>query len=149
MAGAMPVGFVSSAQKTQEPQRWKVQYERQSRSFLTPGASMGYPSLPPHDADGRACTHRQQIKWNIPYEVTRKHFFIPFFSGMRVSVWGDRDTSNTVFSPGVLKIKKISEIWGGYSNYEETLTNLKVIKNIYVGPDSQVHRIWQINEKAW
>lgn len=58
----MTVGFVSSAQKTQELQRWKVQHEKQSRSFLTPGASLGYLSLPLHHGHGRACTHKQQIK---------------------------------------------------------------------------------------
>lgn len=108
----MPVGLVSSAQKMQELQRWKVQHEKQSRSFLTPASSLGYLSLPLHHGHGRACTHKQQIKWETQYMGWQENIFIPFFSG----TWGHRYTSNTVFSPGVLKIRKMSENWGEYSN---------------------------------
>lgn len=87
---------------------------------------------------------KSKKKWKIQHEIFK--FFNSFLFSYESFSLRYRYTSNTIFSPGVLKIRKMSVNWGEYNN-QETITNLEerpVIENIYVGPDSQVYRVWQI-----
>lgn len=142
MAEAIPVRFISSAQKTRELQGWKVQHTPHTCSLTAPPISATTPCAWKSMLLQRAKKNGKfSMRWQENIFLNSFLFSYESFS-LRY-----RYTSNTIFSPGVLKIREMSVNWEEYSNHQETITNLEewpVIKNIYVGPDSQVYRVWQI-----
>lgn len=130
-----------------QPKRSENYRDERCSTHLTPAASLHHLSLPLHHAHGRAWTYKEQKKGKFSMRWQENIFFNSFLFSYESFSLRYRYTSNTTFSPGVLQIREMSVNWEEYSNHQETVTNLEerpVIKNIYVGPDSQVYRVWQI-----